>query len=336
MYITPAADLSAPERPGNGRQEREAVEFSDLFACLMVLTGEAEDRCDPVSLDSAQSAGWLPEDEGLESGSAGAADPLQISPPLPTPDLATGPLPAATEGACQEEGAGKQGGGTSFVTAGGDNTDPPARKEAVVFAAPRAAHQENAERALSTLAAAERLPANASSAEVAPCMTPASVSDIPAAATALRPAVASALLAGAAGSAEWQHSLSQQIGYFIREGVHHAELRLQPASLGPIQVSLRVSNEQVEVSFIAPHPQTREALDGALPLLRQSLSASGMALGESQISGDKSDSSHLFYGREKEPQHPEKRGDMPENIERESQHRGSEYGLSYRGVNIFV
>lgn len=334
MYITPVADLPASERPGNSRPEMGDSEFSDLFACLMVLTGEAEDRCDLVSLGSARPAGEGAGDDPPEETLIDPAVRLEISPPLPTPDIAAGS--AMTAGAGQELAISQPTSPAALVAKDAEDSDLRARKETAALYAPQAEEKTAAEQAPPELAVAEPLPANVPSAELTASITPASVSEMTATAAASRPVVASSLLPGTAGSAEWQHSLSQQIVCFVREGVHHAELRLQPESLGPIQISLHVNNDQVEVSFVAAHPQTREALDCALPLLRHSLSALGMALGESQISGDKSDASHLFHDRGKQPPRSRQLVDIPDSVPLESLHTGSEYGLSYRSVNIFV
>jgi len=337
MYITLAADLSASGHPGNGGPDSGDTTFGDLFACLMGVIDEAEDRCDLISLGSVQSSDALPDEKGPEDSVTALTDYLQISPSSPIPDLVAVPA-AVMEGVAQEPAMRKFASAASLAVAVAD-TDKhalTARKESAVFDVPFAESEDESGRAQHGLAATEPLPANASLAEVTVSILPASVSGMTPAAAAFRPVATSVLLPGAAGTAQWQHSLSQQISAFIREGVHYAELRLQPESLGPIQVSLRMSNEQMEISFIAPHAQTREVLESALPLLRQSLSESGLALGESQISGETSDASLLFYDREKQPPRTGKLIVMPENIPLESLHTGPEYGLSCRSVNIFV
>lgn len=88
------------------------------------------------------------------------------------------------------------------------------------------------------------------------------------------------------GTAEWQKSLGQQVALFARNGIQHAELRLHPEELGAVQISMRMNNERMHIHFIAEHAHARDALENALPNLRQSLNESGIQLGQSHIGAD--------------------------------------------------
>jgi flagellar hook-length control protein FliK len=68
-----------------------------------------------------------------------------------------------------------------------------------------------------------------------------------------------------------------------KEGVQQAELRMTPANLGPVEVRLQVQNEQASVTFLAPHSATREALEQALPKLREQFSEAGLELGQAEV-----------------------------------------------------
>ncbi|MDU6389345.1 MAG: flagellar hook-length control protein FliK [Pantoea sp.] len=88
------------------------------------------------------------------------------------------------------------------------------------------------------------------------------------------------------GSDEWQQALSQQIVMFTRNGQQNAELRLHPADLGAIQISLKLDNDQAQISMASSHSHVRAALEAALPQLRNALAESGINLGQSQVSSD--------------------------------------------------
>lgn len=90
------------------------------------------------------------------------------------------------------------------------------------------------------------------------------------------------------GSDEWQQALSQQIVMFSRNGQQNAELRLHPADLGAIQISLKLDNDQAQINLVSGHSHVRAALEAAIPQLRSALAESGINLGESQVSSDSS------------------------------------------------
>ena len=96
------------------------------------------------------------------------------------------------------------------------------------------------------------------------------------------------------GSDEWQQALSQQIVMFSRNGQQNAELRLHPEDLGAIQISLKLDNDQAQISLVSSHSHVRTALEAAIPQLRSALAESGINLGESQVSSDSSAQGQQF------------------------------------------
>ncbi len=96
------------------------------------------------------------------------------------------------------------------------------------------------------------------------------------------------------GSDEWQQALSQQIVMFSRNGQQNAELRLHPEDLGAIQISLKLDNDQAQISLVSSHSHVRAALEAAIPQLRSALAESGINLGESQVSSDSSAQGQQF------------------------------------------
>ena len=110
------------------------------------------------------------------------------------------------------------------------------------------------------------------------------------------------------GSDEWQQALSQQIVMFTRNGQQNAELRLHPADLGAIQISLKLDNDQAQINMASSHSHVRAALEAALPQLRNALAESGINLGQSQVS---SDSFAQSQGFQQQHQQQEARRDGP-------------------------
>lgn len=100
------------------------------------------------------------------------------------------------------------------------------------------------------------------------------------------------------GSPEWQQALSQQVLMFSRNGQQHAELRLHPEDLGSIQISLKIDNDQAQMSMVSGHSQVRAALEAAIPQLRTALAESGINLGQSDVSGETLPQNQGFTGQQ--------------------------------------
>ena len=81
----------------------------------------------------------------------------------------------------------------------------------------------------------------------------------------------------------WNRVMSGRVVWMAREGVQQAELKLNPANLGPVEVRLSMNNDQTSVTFIAHHAATRDALEQALPRLRESFSENGMELADAEV-----------------------------------------------------
>ena len=63
----------------------------------------------------------------------------------------------------------------------------------------------------------------------------------------------------------------------VKKDMHMAELKLNPRHLGPIEVKIAMSQDQVTtVHMSASHGTTREALEAAIPRLREMLNESGL------------------------------------------------------------
>jgi flagellar hook-length control protein FliK len=73
-------------------------------------------------------------------------------------------------------------------------------------------------------------------------------------------------------------ALGARLVAFVRDGIEQAELRLNPAELGPIAVRISLDGTQAQVDFHAAQAQTRHALHEALPALAGALRDSGLTL----------------------------------------------------------
>ncbi|WP_432468023.1 flagellar hook-length control protein FliK [Agarivorans sp. Z349TD_8] len=78
--------------------------------------------------------------------------------------------------------------------------------------------------------------------------------------------------------------LNQRVQYMLSQGMHKAEIRLDPAELGSMHVRLQMNHEQqVSVHIQVQNPQAREALEQTMPRLREMLQQQGIELGQSSV-----------------------------------------------------
>jgi flagellar hook-length control protein FliK len=80
------------------------------------------------------------------------------------------------------------------------------------------------------------------------------------------------------GSKEFAPALGSQLSVLVRNGIEHAQLKLNPAEMGPIEVRISIDGQQAQVDFSAAQAHTRQALQDAVPALATALRESGLTL----------------------------------------------------------
>lgn len=119
----------------------------------------------------------------------------------------------------------------------------------------------------------------------------------PAAATTTATATATvATLPAAVGSAPWQQQLGEQLLRFTQRGDHQIQLHLHPRELGPLQISLHLSDNSAQAQFFSAHGQVRDAVQQAIPQLREALAGQGIALGQALVGQQQQQQQQAFSG----------------------------------------
>ncbi|WP_269506567.1 flagellar hook-length control protein FliK [Burkholderia sp. IMCC1007] len=204
-------------------------------------------------------------------------------------------------------GAGAIGAGTASATSGSTAAAPPASKAAAfdrtladakgAFAAPQTPTPANTQ-ALQAAMTAEPAaqPALAQAGDTASPSADAMAAAAATAAAAAQSNVPAAPAAGAiaaanthvltpqVGTADWTDALSQKVVFLSNAHQQSAELTLNPPDLGPLQVVLRVADNHAHALFVSQHAQVREAVEAALPKLREAMEAGGLGLGSASVS----------------------------------------------------
>ena len=96
------------------------------------------------------------------------------------------------------------------------------------------------------------------------------------------------VLTAAIGSTEWATDLGQQMVDMVTRGDQQVDLRLHPADLGPLSISLNLNDGTTQAQFQAAHASVRAAVEQALPQLREALATQGIALGQASVSDQSS------------------------------------------------
>ena len=86
------------------------------------------------------------------------------------------------------------------------------------------------------------------------------------------------------GQHGWANEFAQKINWVSTQQNHVAELHLNPPNLGPLDVVLKISDNQATALFTSPHGAVRDAVENALPKLREILADNGIMLGNATIS----------------------------------------------------
>ncbi len=80
------------------------------------------------------------------------------------------------------------------------------------------------------------------------------------------------------GNAQWGSQVLQRVAWLTGQGIAAAEIHLNPAELGPMQVRVDQRQDSATVVFTSHNSSTREAIEASLPRLRELFSQQGMEL----------------------------------------------------------
>lgn len=122
----------------------------------------------------------------------------------------------------------------------------------------------------------------------APQISASSISQATVAAMAGNPtssptSVAAQTISTPLASPAWGEDFSQKISWMVSQKNQVAELHLNPPNLGPLDVVLKISDNQATALFASPHAAVRDAVESALPKLRELLADNGIMLSNATV-----------------------------------------------------
>lgn len=130
----------------------------------------------------------------------------------------------------------------------------------------------------------------AAEAQVNPVTTGSSELNIAPMQTVSAAPTPTATLSAPLATPAWQAQLSQQVNEQAQQIVNmrvqndqSVRLRLHPAELGPLMISMKVEDQSAQLQFVSGHHQVRQAVEQALPQLREILAEQGIELSQSSV-----------------------------------------------------
>ncbi|WP_415257915.1 flagellar hook-length control protein FliK [Thauera phenylacetica] len=87
-----------------------------------------------------------------------------------------------------------------------------------------------------------------------------------------------------AGEPGWAEDVGNQVRWMLGRAESKAELVLTPPNMGKLEVSINLAGDQTTAQFIASSQAARDAIERALPQLREALQQAGILLGDANVS----------------------------------------------------
>jgi flagellar hook-length control protein FliK len=95
--------------------------------------------------------------------------------------------------------------------------------------------------------------------------------------------------------------LGQNIQWMLGKNISRATLDINPANLGPLKITIDQQRDQIQIQIMAAHHLTRDALDQAIPRLREWLQDAGLNHAEVTIASfDSQSGQNPFFNQNQE------------------------------------
>ena len=296
LPVTPQPQPTGASPPGATASARGAgtpdadqpdTTFADLLAAG--LSGGARDvALPPAGATSAKTGGPLAEPDEPATPPPAADDPtamLLLAAFGASPIVTTAPVAAAppldqtqSEGDDAKLPASNRRGQPALLPVFGESAGP--RTGAAIAADAADAPREHAGSAHELID---------QSATESPFTANAALVDARPPATAAHHAPATAELRTPINVSGWDAGLGKTL-VWMAQGKHAlAELRLNPPELGPLKIVIALGGDdgrEARVAFASPHAAVRDAIEAAMPRLREMMADSGISLGQTAVSAE--------------------------------------------------
>lgn len=82
---------------------------------------------------------------------------------------------------------------------------------------------------------------------------------------------------------EWSNELADRVSIMMKHGPKEASIQMNPPELGRLNIQISTDGDKTTVIFNAQQATTREALEQAMPRLREILNDSGLELAQGEV-----------------------------------------------------
>lgn len=89
----------------------------------------------------------------------------------------------------------------------------------------------------------------------------------------------------------WPAQFGEKIVWMAKSDQQSAQININPPQLGPIQITLNLNGDQANAVFASPNAEVRQAIETALPQLKEMLSFAGISLGDTSVGANLSQQS---------------------------------------------
>lgn len=76
---------------------------------------------------------------------------------------------------------------------------------------------------------------------------------------------------------QWSQAFAYRVQFMAQQGIQRAQVQLNPAELGPMEITVDLAEDVAQVQITAENAATREAVEQAVPRLREMMAQSGFA-----------------------------------------------------------
>ncbi|WP_258304815.1 flagellar hook-length control protein FliK, partial [Escherichia coli] len=78
--------------------------------------------------------------------------------------------------------------------------------------------------------------------------------------------------------AGWSEAVADRVMWLSSQNLQSAEIQLDPAELGRMEVRIDMNRDQAQITFLSPHAGVRDALEGQMQRLRDMFDQQGLGL----------------------------------------------------------
>ncbi len=96
----------------------------------------------------------------------------------------------------------------------------------------------------------------------------------------------------------WGEAVGNRLMMMVNGKMQSANIHLNPAELGPIEIKVKVNQEQATVHFISNNSVVRDAIEEAFPRLKEMFMQNGLSLSDANVSQQSSQQGNQYTNQE--------------------------------------